>query len=201
MDNLVVVRPGKTLSFEIRGRECERVTSRSTTSAATGVADLPCFVVSVGRIRNATHREDLFHQFSCQKTGFVRTNAGSDHVAGVDVKHHVPIEMPTIRRAGALGDLPRMPGRRYDQFRTMLQGAAFHMTSISMTADARLAAASVPVQMSLGVEVCPAAVIGCDEKGWMRCCRARQYSPSLRNSHSWLCCTPAVRSTRRSCSN
>ena len=66
------------------------------------------------------HREDLFHQFSCQHTGFVRVNMDADNVARVDVDHHVRIEVLTFPRTGELGDVLRMhlPGRSRDQFRT-----------------------------------------------------------------------------------
>jgi hypothetical protein len=44
-------------------------------------------------LRDAMHCEDLLYQFGCQNTGLVSIDVNTDEVAGVDVDHHVRIEI------------------------------------------------------------------------------------------------------------
>ena len=72
--------------------------------------------------RYTVHLEDLLHQFLCQKTGFVGMDVDTDDVAGVDVDHHVRIEVGALHRGRELGDVPRihLPRCGRDQLRTHL---------------------------------------------------------------------------------
>ena len=81
------------LSFDTRGRECERVTSRSARSGRDSPTGHRCSAVGVDHVRNAMDREDLFHQFSCQQTGFVRVNMDADDVARVGLGRASPVKV------------------------------------------------------------------------------------------------------------
>ena len=88
--------------------------------------------IGVHNLRYTVHREDLLHQFLGQHTGFVGMDVGTDDVAGVDVDHHVRIEVAALPRARELGDVPavHLLRRGRDQLRAHLgrvprQPAAF----------------------------------------------------------------------------
>ena len=87
------------LSLDTRGRECDRVTSRSASSVGDGLAGHRGAPVGVHDLRDAVDGEDLLHQFLCQNTGFVGMDVDADDVAGVDVDHHVGVEVGALHRA------------------------------------------------------------------------------------------------------
>ena len=80
--------------------------------------------IGVHHLRYTVHREDLLHQFLGQNTGFVGMDVDTDDVAGVDVDHHVRIEVGALHRAREFGDVPRihLPRRDRDQLRAHLAG-------------------------------------------------------------------------------
>src|SRR5271163_4576976 len=120
------------LSLDTRGRECDRVTSRSASSAATVllVIDVPrsacttCGTPCTAKICSISSLG--------QNTGFMGMDVDTDDVAGVDVDHHVRIEVGALHRARELGDVPRihLPRRSEERLRARLgwvprQPAAF----------------------------------------------------------------------------
>ena len=80
--------------------------------------------IGVHDLRDAMHPEDLLHQFPCQNTGFVGMDVNTDEVAGVDVDHHVRIEIGALHWAREFGDVPAVHLLRCgrDQLRAHLAG-------------------------------------------------------------------------------
>src|SRR6202161_293590 len=67
--------------------------------------------IGVHDLRYAMHREDLLHQFPCQNTGLVSMDVNTDEVAGIDVDHHVRIEI-SAPTASQMGVPPTQDGGR-----------------------------------------------------------------------------------------
>ena len=80
--------------------------------------------IGVHDLRDPCTAEDPLHQFFGQDTGFVGMDVGTDDVAGVDVDHHIRIEVGALHRTRELGDVPRvhLPRRGRDQLRAHLAG-------------------------------------------------------------------------------
>ena len=64
--------------------------------------------IGVHDLRYAMQLEDLLHQFFCQNTGFVGMDVNTDEVAGVDVDHHVGIEIGALHWAREFGDVRQL---------------------------------------------------------------------------------------------
>ena len=57
---------------------------------------------------NAVDAEDFLDHFLGQGSGLVGVDVGADDVAGVDVDHHVGVEVGALDRPVELGDVPRV---------------------------------------------------------------------------------------------
>ena len=75
--------------------------------------------VSVHDLRGAVQPEHVPHHLLGEQPGLVGVDPDADDVAGVDVDHHVRVEVAALHRPGEFGDVPGVhlgwSGR--DQFR------------------------------------------------------------------------------------
>ena len=90
------------LSLDTRGREWDRVTSRSASRVGDGLGGHRGAPVGVHDLRDAVQGEDLLHHLFRQDAALVGVDGRPDDVAGVDVDHHVGVVVDALDRAGSL---------------------------------------------------------------------------------------------------